>query len=261
MYRGIALALAGVLAAPLIWSSYLVLRAGFNSLPYEKRVVFAGFAGLVVFLVQLGFRDRSSTFSSAELEAFRRDNEAERLKVNPELASKAVRLDRVLALQLRELNDDIRKRRSRASWAYIAGILLCGGALFGPVVAYHLASEHPQQWQYMLGGGLALVLLGSGTVLLRHDNRLQTALRPAERELHYFMRVKAGLECAFDLGEDAYNSALGVVTAHLLAAPPDLVQKTDAAAEQQPDNKVPDDGTVVADLTSAILKALEHLRK
>lgn len=158
--------------------------------------------------------------------------------------------ERSVALHVQRLTAQISGLRTRALWAFVPGVVLCVGSIAGPLVAWNLAMHHPDNWQYMLGGSaLALVLLGSGTTLLRHDSKLQIYVQDATRELQYFERVQTGLDCALAIDQERYKKGLEVVVNHLLAAPPQLAhahakaerESTSAMSEK---DKAADDTTV-----------------
>jgi hypothetical protein len=131
--------------------------------------------------------------------------------------------ERSIELHVERLTGQITKLRTRALLAFIPGVLLCIGSVAGPWVAYELAGRNAGIWQYMIGGStIALVLLGSGTALLKHDSKLQGQVQASIKELQYFERVKTGLDCALALGRKKYEEGLAVITEHLLAAPPSL---------------------------------------
>lgn len=125
--------------------------------------------------------------------------------------------------------------RRRAYWSFVPGVALCVSAMLGPVVAYQLASRHPATWQYMLGGSaLAIVLLGAGTALLRHDAKLNELAQVAQKELQYFSRLLTGLDCARALGPDDYKQALTEITRRLISssAPNDAPASSDKSASK-----------------------------
>jgi hypothetical protein len=179
-----------------------------------------------------------SLFAAAELAR----NEA-RAQAQPALENEGLQ-ERAVDLHVARLNSEIEALRRRAFGAFLPGILLCVGSAAGPWVAVELARAHPEHWQYMLGGSAtALVLLGAGSALLRHDAKLREQLISSKSELLYFSRIQTGLDCARALGVEEYTKGLVLVTAHLLAAPPSLVasksapgEKTDGSAATKTEN-------------------------
>jgi hypothetical protein len=126
-----------------------------------------------------------------------------------------------ISLHVAGLKIDIRSLRRRALWAFVPGLLVCLGSLLAPLAAYKLALESKGTWQYFIGGStLAALILGVGSSLLRHDNKIREQVRAVESELLYFSRLETGLECARSLGAVEYDRGLSVIVQHLLAAPP-----------------------------------------
>lgn len=152
---------------------------------------------------------------------------------------------------------DVNRLRRRAFFAFVPGTFLCLSALSGPVVSVIMIRQHPQQWQYMLGGSaVAVVLLGAGTALLRHDAKLREQMFAARVELLYFSRLQAGLDCAMAVSKEAFLKGLSQVSAHLLAAPPVL------GDSKEPEGTVPGElgaveATASPELSSLVMKAIE----
>jgi len=120
-----------------------------------------------------------------------------------------------------ELRAEVAALNRRAVLSFFPGLLLCMSALAGPVVSLYLVSGNPEHWQLMLGGGtLAAVLLGAGSALLRHDNKIREQIHVARGELLYFNRLRTGLDCARVLSDGDYRDGLKLITSHLLAPAP-----------------------------------------
>lgn len=149
--------------------------------------------------------------------------EEERLGNNAELAAATALQRSAIKVHVRDLRSDVEGLNNRSGVAFAIGLLLCAASVAGPYVAWRLANEHPNNWEYMLGGSaLALILLGAGSALLRHDTKLQEHMAAARTELYYFRRVQTGLDCAQPLGETRVQAGLETVIGHLLAPPPSL---------------------------------------
>jgi hypothetical protein len=160
------------------------------------------------------------------------------------------------------LQKEIEELGKRAGRAFQAGLVLCISALSGPGIALYQISKHAD-WHYLLGGSaVAAVLLGAGAALLRHDNKSREQIQVAKSEYLYFSRLATGLACAQSLKQKAdwkpeqeeYRKALAAVTAHLLAAPPNLT-RPDVAA---PAAAAEDSGALsvdrIAELAAAMLR-------
>jgi hypothetical protein len=136
--------------------------------------------------------------------------------------------ERAIDLHTERLKQDIVALKRRAFFAFIPGLLLCLAAVGGPIISLWLAKTQ-QDWHYMLGGSfVAAVLLGAGSVLLRHDNKIRAQIEGSKGEYLYFSRLRTALDLALTLGQpesrsagkEEYRKALVVITEHLLAAPP-----------------------------------------
>lgn len=187
-------------------------------------------SAIIVYLI-----DRSAIRETRETLKLDAARDASLRAQNPDLA-KATSLQRSAVVRhANSLRNEMRALKLRAGVAYLFGIALCLIAVAaGPLVAYTLAIEHPEHWQYMLGGStLALIALAAATALLRHDSKLQEQIAAANRELHYFHRVETGLDCALTLGEGEYRTGLERVVQHLLTPPPSLEMQV--AAEGKSD--------------------------
>jgi hypothetical protein len=157
-----------------------------------------------------------SFFSERELDLVRANN-------NRELAATTMLSRAALGEHVRDLKREVSSAQLRSMVPFAVGVLLCLASVFGPVVAWMLVEKHPDRWEYMLGGSaLALILIGAGTSLLRHDTKIQVQVAAGKRELHYFRRVRTGLDFAQTLGESRLRAALETTTAHLLAPAPSL---------------------------------------
>ena len=158
-----------------------------------------------------------------ELRAAEEARDEARAQTKPALENERLQ-ERAVDLHVARLAAEIESLRRRAFVAFVPGISLCVTSVAGPWVAYNLITARPEYWQYMLGGSAtALVLLGAGTALLRHDAKLHEQLLSSKSELLYFSRIQTGLDCARTLGAEEYAKGLALITAHLLAAPPSLV--------------------------------------
>ena len=210
-----------------------------NLLPAGGRLPHKLLVGVLALLVWAGWAIASTLFKSKaedRLEIARNDLEKLQAEAGTSGGDKKIQ-EKAIDVHAEQLNVAIEDQRKRALGAFIPGVGMCVFALAGPFAAYRLAAIH-EHWEYMLGGStLAAVLLGAGTALLRHDNKMQEQIQKSQGEFLYFSRLKTGLQCASTLSEEEYRKGLTIVTTHLLAPPPSLSMTEPLAKEDDSDEK------------------------